>query len=135
MRFAVAVLERGGQQSPKIQIWRQNDTQLQNIYCKTGLDIPIFDSIDVCLRDRIGGQVFRCTLNKAYQVSVQPGDILGLELPPEIDDDLDIFFTEYGPENYVFEGSLTSPANLAEANRVTNHMPQINFTVMLGKTK
>ena len=105
------------------------------LYYKTGRDIPIVDSNEVCLRDRIGGQVFRCTLNEAYQVSVQPGDILGLELPPEIDDDFDIFFTEHGPENYVFEGSLTSPANLSEADRVTNHMPQINFTVMLGKTK
>ena len=135
MRFSVAVSDRSGQQSPKIQIWRQNDTQLQNIYYKTGQDIPILDSIDVCLRDRIGGQVFRCTLNEAYRVSVQPGDILGLELPPESDDDLDIFFTEYGPENYVFEGSLASPANLSEADTVTNHMPQINFTVMLGKIK
>jgi hypothetical protein len=135
VRFAVDVVNRNGQQSPKIQIWRPNDTQLQNIYYKTGREIPIVNigSSEVCLRrERNNGGVFRCTLNDAYQVSVQPGDILGLELPPEIDDDFDIIFTEQGPENYVFEGSLTSPANLSEASTVTNHMPQINFTVMLG---
>jgi hypothetical protein len=136
VRFMVDVVHRNGQQSPKIQIWRPNDTQLQNIYYKTGQEVPIVDSIDVCLRSlRSNDGVFRCTLNDAYQVSVQPGDILGLELPSEIDDNFDIVFTEHGPENYMFEGSLTSPANLSEHSTVTNYMPQINFTVMLGKKK
>jgi hypothetical protein len=136
VRFAVDIVNRNGGQSPKIQIWRPNGTQLQTIYYKSGQEVPIVDSSEVCLRRRRNnGRVFRCTLNEAYQVSVRPGDILGLELPSEIDDDFDIIFTEPepGPENYVFEGSLTSPANLSEASTVTNHMPQINFTVMLGK--
>ena len=60
----------------------------------------------------------------------------GLELPSETDNDFDIIFTDQRTENYVFEGSLASPANLTEADRVTNHtMPSINFTVMIGKTK
>lgn len=131
MRFTVAVSDRSGQQSPKIQIWRPNDTE-PGIYYKPGPDIPIVDSSAVCLRHRIGGRVFRCTLNETFQVSVQPGDILGLELPPETDNDFDIYFMEQGLENYVFEDRLTSTANLSEANRVTSHIPQINFTVMLG---
>ena len=36
--------------------------------------------------------------------------------------------------NFVFEERLTSTANLSEANRVTSHMPQINFMVILGNT-
>jgi hypothetical protein len=134
VRFAVAVtvVNGNGGKNPKIQIWRPNDTEF---YYKPGRDIPIVDSMDVCLRDRFGGQIFRCTLNDTYQVAVQPGDILGLEIPSEIDDDFNIIFTEQEPDNYmyVFEGNLTSPANLSEASTVTNHMPQINFTVMLGK--
>ena len=124
-------MDRNGQQSPRFQIWRASDTQ-PGVYYKPGLDVLIFDDSPVCLRDRLDGEIFRCTLNEAFQVSVQPGDILGLELPPEIDDDFDIYYIEQGPENYVFEGRLTSTANLSEANRVTSHMPQINFTVMLG---
>ena len=132
MRFTVAVVDRSGQQSPIIQVWRPNDTQSPGIYYKTGPDIPIFERNPTCLRRRLNGGIFRCTLNKDFQVSVQPGDILGLELPPEIDDDFDIYFTEQGPINYVFEDRLTSSANLSDANRVTSHMPQINFTVILG---
>ena len=133
MRFAVAVSNREGQQSPKIQIWRLNGTQ-PDIYYKPGPDVPITDSSDVhvCLRDRIGGRVFRCTLNEEFQVSVQTGDILGLELPPQNNVDFNIYFAEQGPENYVFEQRLTSTVNLSEANRVTTHMPQINFTVIIG---
>ena len=137
VRFSVDVVNRRGQQSPKIQIWRPNATQLQNTYYKTGLDVPIVDSGEVCLHhERNNGGIFRCTLNDAYRVSVRPGDILGLELPPEIDNDFDIIFTDQRTENYVFEGNLASPANLTEADRVMNQtMPLINFTVMLGKTK
>ena len=134
VRFTVAVVNRSGQQKPKIQIWRLNDTQLSDTYFKSGLDIPIVNNSAVCLRHQRSDRIFRCTLNEAYQVSVQPGDILGLELPPEIDDDFDIYFTEPGPENYVVEGRLTSTANLSEASRITSHMPQINFTVILGTT-
>ena len=134
VRFTVAVVNGSGQQKPKIQIWQLNDTQLSDTYFKSGLDIPIVDNSAVCLRHRRSDRIFRCTLNEAYQVPVQPGDILGLELPPKINDNFDIYFIETGPLNYVFEGSLTSTANLSEASRVTSHMPQINFTVMLGNT-
>ena len=131
VRFTVAVVNRNGQQRPKLQTWRPIGTQL-GVYYKPGPDIPILDSSPMCLRDRRGGGIFRCTLNETFQVSVQPGDIIGLELPPQNDDDFDIYFTEQGPENYVFEDRLTSTVNLSEVNRVTSHMPQINFTVTLG---
>ena len=134
VRFTVAVVNRSGQQKPKIQIWRLNGTQLSDTYYKSGLDIPIVDNSAVCRRHRLSSGIFRCTLNEAYQVPVQPGNILGLELPPKINDNFDIYFIEPGPLNYVFEGSLTSTANLSEASQVTSHMPQINFTVMLGTT-
>ena len=134
VRFTVALMSRSGQQNPKIQIWRLNDTQLSDTYYKSGLDIPIVDNSAVCRRHRLSSGIFRCTLNEAYQVPVQPGNILGLELPPKINDNFDIYFIEPGPLNYVFEGSLTSTANLSEASRVTSHMPQINFIVVLGTT-
>ena len=135
MRFTVAVVDRNGQQRPKLQIWRPISDTESNVYYKPGPDTSIFERSPMCLRGRLNGGIFRCTLNETYQnlMSVQPGDILGLELPPEDDTDFDIYFTEQGPENYVFEESLASSVNLSEANIVTLHMPQINFMVMLGK--
>ena len=129
VRFTVAVVNRNGQQSPKIQLWRANNS---DVYYKIGPDIPIVDRSPTCLRDELGGGIFRCTLNKAFQVSVQPGDILGLELPPENDVDFDIYFTDEGPVNYVFEERLASTVNLSETNRSTSHVPQISFVVMIG---
>ena len=135
VRFAVAAVNRNGQQSPRIQVWRPNDTE-PDIYYKSEPDISIFQSSSIlCLRSRLSGGIFRCTLNEDFQVSVQPGDILGLELPQEIDDDFGIYFTEQGPENYIFEERLTSMVNISEANQVTSHTPQINFTVILGNIK
>ena len=120
-----------GEQSPKLQIWRANGTQ-PDIYYKTEPEILIVDSSPMCLRRQRSGGIFRCTLNEEFQLSVLPGDILGLELPPRNNVKFDIYFTEQGPMNYVFEGRLTSSVNLSEATRVTSHTPQINFTVMLG---
>ena len=133
VRFTAALVDRTtGQQSPKIQIWRPNDTQ-PCVYYKPGPDITIVRGTSVCLRERLSRRIFRCTLKEAFQVPVRPGDILGLELPPENDDDLDIFFTDKGPVNYVFEERLVSITNLSEAKKFTSHLPQINFVVVLGK--
>ena len=131
VRFTVAVVNRNKQQSPKIQTWRVNNSEF-DVYYKIGPDIPIVDRSPTCLRDELGGGIFRCTLNKAFQVSVQPGDILGLELPPENDVNFDIYFTDEGPVTYVFEERLASAVNLSEANSNITHMPQINFVVLLG---
>ena len=51
VRFTVAVVGRTtGEQSPKLQIWRANDTQ-PDIYYKTEPEILIVDSSPMCLRD------------------------------------------------------------------------------------
>ena len=132
MRMVVAVVDRlNGQQSPKVQIWRENKIQT-GMYYKPGPDIPVVKNSSICDDTGHGGGIFRCTLNEAYQVSVQPGDILGLELPPENDDDFDIYFSDGGPLNYIFDEELSSTANISEAARQSNDLPQINLVVMLG---
>ena len=132
VRIVVAVVNRDGRQSPKIQIWRKSKTE-SGIYYRHGPDIPVVRDSSVCIRHRLGGGLFRCTLNETLQVSVQPGDILGLELPPENDDDFDIYFKSGGPWNYVFEEQLDCSVDISEALNQSNDVPQINFAVMLGK--
>ena len=68
-------LEQLEQSASKIQIWKAT----QNLY-KSGPGIPISNSscVDMTLIEGI----LQCTLSEAARVSVQPGDILGVEIPP-----------------------------------------------------
>lgn len=131
VRMVVAVVNRAGRQSPKVQIWRKSETE-SGIYYRHGPDIPVVDDSSVCIRHRLSGGLFRCIVNETFRISVQSGDILGLELPPENDDDFDIYFKTGGPLNYVFEEQLDCSVNVFEADGQSNDLPQINFVVMLG---
>ena len=127
-----------GQQDPVIQIWRESYSQPQNgstVYYKTGLAIPVNNSEETCDdgSPKIASQTYWCILKKDFRVSVQPGDILGLELPHIDYDDFDIFFAEEGPMNYIFQRLLNSTTELS-----TNHqtfkaqLPQITFNLTSG---
>ena len=72
-------------------------------------------------------------LHENLQVSVQPGDILGLELPAT--DSVEILFTNRGPTNYIFRHSnqLDSNTNLSLNGRATaQQLPQITFNLTAG---
>ena len=133
VRMIVAVMNRRGSGVPKIQTWRESKDH-RGVYYKPGPDIPIIDDSSVCVRHRRSDRIFRCTLNETFQVSVQPGDILGLELPPENDEDFDIYLKSGGPMplNYVFEGKLNSTVNISEADYPSYDLPQIKLVVILG---
>ena len=140
VRLIVAVVEReNGQQIPKLQIWRQNQTDPAS-YFKTTFDIPVINDRSVCSNRDLNGGIFRCSLNEAYQAPVQPGDILGIELPPSNDVNLDIEFktseTTFSPV-YMFEGRLDSTVNISEGSNSSNgsdqlKVPQISLLVTLG---
>ena len=126
---------RNKQKSPKVQIWRKNETQPgAHMYYKPGLDIPIVKDNSVCARASYSGGIFRCTLNERFQVSIQPGDILGLELPPNSDIYFSNFTLTEGQTlvNYEFEGKLNATVNTFQAAHRRNGLPQINLLVILG---
>ena len=131
MSLTVTVSVKNGQQGPKIQIWRENDTS-SGLYYKPGPDILISNSS--CEDFTLSEGICRCTLSESARVSVQPGDILGLEIPPTNDDDYEVLFTtNNGSETYVFQRQLSSTVNFSEADSVTNNLvPQITFLVILG---
>ena len=139
MRLIAAVVNRpNGQQIPKLQIWRQNKTD-PAIYFKTTFDIPVVSNNSVCSNRDIYGGIFRCSLNETYQASVQPGDFLGIELPPSNDVDFDIKFkTSEEPFSpvYMFEEKLNSTVNISHAINSSNDqlkVPQISLLVTLGR--
>ena len=78
---------------------------------------------------QLSSRVFQCTLKETFRIQVQPGDILGLELPPTSDDDFEMFFTSGGPTNYVFQNQISSEAVLSSRASEVQEQPQINITV------
>lgn len=129
---------RNGGQDPVIQIWRESCSHPQTgatVYNKTGPAIAVNISADVCEDGlpKIATQTYWCILKKNFQISVQPGDILGLELPHTNDDDFDIFFADRGPTNYIFQQSLSS-IELSNQTRTLKQLPQITFSLTSGKT-
>ena len=128
-----------GKQDPRIQIWRKYcDISEPDVYHKIGHAIVMdISSEDVVCADRIkiASRTHWCILNDDYRLSVQPGDILGLELPPMHDNDLDILFTRgRGPNNYVFRQHLNSTmVTLLDNHEEIQQLPQIAFSVTSGK--
>ena len=126
-------LENRQQESPMIQVWRENNSQPSEYY-RTGANITIEEASCMGGFTEVLDRVFRCDLNEIVQVSVQPGDILGLELPSANNDAIALSFANVtkGPINYVFSveklpSSLT--AALSESDSVNRHLPQITIKV------
>ena len=130
------------EQDPKIQIWRpMNVSRPPYVYMKVGRAIAIIgpgdESSEVCADGafRIASQTYHCILTKDYQVSIQSGDILGLEIPPTNDDDFDLFFTSGGPTNYVFNRQLnSSEVDLSTNDSETQQTPQLSFSLTSGSS-
>lgn len=130
---------RMGEQDPMIQIWRGNVSD-SGVYHRIGNAIPVdVSGEDVVCADRIkiagASRTHWCILNDDYHLSIQPGDILGLELPPAYDNDFDILFTRgRGPNNYVFHRRLNSTmVTLSDSDEEIQQLPQIVFSVTSGK--
>ena len=117
----------------KFQIWRKNETH-SGVYYKPGRDIPISNSSCETDNYSLKGNNFQCTLHEKARVSVQPGDILGLEIPPTGNqNDYEILFDEsQASVNYIFQSPLSSIVNISEANSTVNRLPQIIPLVILG---
>ena len=130
----VAVWDNSESQCPKLQIWRENGTQsgLYHKITRTS-DIEIRNSNPPCYQRNLNNGILQCTLREDLRISVQPEDLLGLEIPSVDDDDLEIYFKAGGPTNLVFQGRLGSTVDLStEPHATTNDEPQITFLVILG---
>ena len=118
----------------KIQIWR-NQT---SAYYQVGSGISMnFDSSGPCVASRAyKGRLLWCILRDTFKISIQPDDILGIELPATADD-VEIFFTRGGPVNYVFEHQISSSSsvNLSSHGNSSQvkQLPQIVFNLTSGE--
>ena len=83
--------------------------------------------------------MYHCDLNEAAQVSIQAGDILGLELAPDplSNDAITLSFARVlkGPINYVFSAEQLLPfmvVVLSESYLNQDSVPQITIKVDSG---
>ena len=117
----------------QVQIWRKSSSQSSGSYYQVG-SVPIHDDTCVAMQE-IASDTYWCILHDNFRVSVQPEDILGLELPATDDDE--IFFINRGPTNYIFRHSnrLDSDTNLSlnGSSATTQQLPQIIFNLTSGK--
>ena len=95
----------------KLQIWRlENPTIVDGRYQRAENINLMFNicreinvnEIRINLYNNIS--IYECILKKNVQVSVEPGDIIGIELPPEPIANFELYsVTESGLTNYIFE--------------------------------
>ena len=119
-----------GQQQPKIQIWREQASQC-GIYFKPVPDLSLNGSICDGGTTTLSSGVYHCLLKEAFQLEVQQGDILGLELAPKSDDSFEFFFTNGGSRNYVFQNQLSPTGSTVLSSRANEveEQPQISIVV------
>ena len=129
-QFTVGGMIRSGQQQPKIQIWREQASQC-GTYIKPVPDLSLNGSICDGGRTILSSGVNHCLLKEAFQLEVQQGDILGLELAPKRNGNFEFFFTNGGPRNYVFQNQLSSTGSTVLSSRASEvqEEPQINIVV------
>ena len=126
----------------RIQVWRRNKTLDQiGVYHKVDSGIPIGESF-TCIAGptEIVNNVFDCDLLEGSGISVQPGDIFGLELPPANNDSGVISFANFtkGPTNYVFKQHLDSiTIMLSDSTSMNQELPLITLRLEVesGKLK
>ena len=119
---------RSGVQDPKIQIWRESQSQC-GAYFKPVPDIALNGSVCNGGMSVVSPRVFRCALKEAFRVSVEPDDILGLELPPTDDEDFELYFKNGGPTNYVFNNQILGTVVLSSRSTEVQEQLQINIDV------
>ena len=116
----------------RVQIWHRNSSQNSSVYYQ--VRFGFFVTFGVCVAARaIVNDTFWCILRDRLQVSVRPGDILGLELP----NNDEIFFTSGGPVNYIFGHRPNSNVNLSNNGTYSNaqQLPQIVFNLTSGDSE
>ena len=109
-----------------------NISQSSGSYYQVG-NVPVHDGECVAMQIT-AGDTFLCILHDNFRVPVQPGDILGLELPATDGDEM--FFISEGPTNYIFKhpNQLDPYINLSLNGSLTaQQLPQIMFNLTSGK--
>ena len=135
MGYTVAGLTRSNP-PVVIQVWRELSSR-PGLYHNTSAGIAIDEDfcvggLEMCI-DNDDEAVLCCDLNRTTtNVSIQPGDILGLKLPRN--SRLAFAQGTKAPTNYVFGATRSSPLRLSSTSNKPKMLPQITFQIKSGKS-
>ena len=139
------IKQDGDQRRPmKLHIWRlENSTEWGRYRRINNIELPS----NVCEMNvlkkmmtfhRIGISEYGCTLKNMIQMPVEPGDILGIELPPKPKANFELYsVTESRPTNFIFERAreLSSyTIDLCNRTNETTALPLVRVKVELSST-
>ena len=110
----------------KLRIWKENATE-PGVYHKSDKAIVLEPSI--CQSNN--SQRYICQLSDRMQVSVERGDILGIEVPPRNRADFELYSVSApGLTNYIFSGTDLPPmVNLCDRINETEVRPLIMLRI------
>lgn len=109
----------------KLRIWKENATD-PGVYHRSKK--TIFLELSTCHSNEQNKRRFYvCRLRVGKQVSVEPGDILGIELPPRDVTDFELHSVSApGMTNYIFRGTILPPmVDLCDRNGEIRVQPLI----------
>ena len=125
-----------GNQSMKLQIWRQNKTESGRYFRIDEIALPSACKMNKLVQSSSVSRMFRdiaydCILkHSSRSVTVKSGDILGIELPPEHIADFELYsLTECMVSNLIFESNLPSTIDLHSGDVENAAQPLIRILV------
>ena len=111
-----------------LSIWRETSNGSGTHERVSGIELGICGNEDPA--PLVVNNIYECILPHDQTVSVQPGYIVGIELPEENDSKFRLYFnTQGGQTNYVFNSHGTT-FSLSQASEETLDQPQISLTIV-----
>ena len=116
-----------------LSIWRERSSESGTYDRIDEIELGICGSEDPA--PSVGGMsgVYECSLPQSERVSVQPGDVIGIELPTENQAQFRLYFdsTNNAPTNYVFNGhGSTFSLSDAISSEQASDQPQVSLTIV-----
>ena len=110
-----------------LSVWRERSSEPGSYDRVGGIELRICGSGVQSPLVMGTSNVYECTLPQSERVSVQPGDIVGIELSEQTRARFRIYFdNDGGSPNYIFNQGSPQTVNLNENNRIESARPQIS---------
>ena len=121
---AAGMIDTSGSINAMLGIWRNGSVTLTKI---NSIELGSCNGMNL---PATGNSIYECILPENETVSVQLGDIVGIEIATNQNYRFRLYFdnTNGGPTNYVFSGQVSTVA-LDQASSTEQHQPQITLIV------
>ena len=116
-----------------LSIWRERSSEPEIYDRVDGIELGICGSVDRAPSVMGMNNVYECTLPESERMSVQPGDIVGIELSESTNARFRLYFDDNsGPTNYIFNGPSPwlQTVNLNANSGTEPAQPQISLTML-----